>query len=365
VSNLVLPAAVVVLMLVARGRAQTVLKGETGRAGVEATLVSLDLKDASAEEALAALNKAAGTSLTFKTVPKERVTLKAEKRPLVEVLLQLRQQMKLGTPSNQTADAMVLGGSAVAEEVGMWCVSGPFGFIVNSVGHKVALLPGGTPGEETFGIGVQIMAEPDVQILGMPQGFAISEAADEKGHSLIDPKAVVKEGFSTSPNPVVYMQLKYPQDAGRKIAVVKAKARVLAMLKAERVTVKDPLKAAAMTKTVGGAKFALGPLTTGSRGHELSVTMEKGSLTDEQFQSLQTAMRRVAASVTVGGTQRQVRGNAGQVNGVGAQATLAYTFATTSPRGGSAVEITEMSIELPADVRAVDVPVEFHDLPLP
>jgi len=356
-------------VVAAQTHGQTVIGGATGPGGLVPTLVSLDLKDAPPAEALAALNRAAGTTLSFKDpAPTQHVTLHADKRPLVEVLLQLRQQMNLGTPSNQTADAQVLGGYPVADEVGTWCVSGPFGFVVNGVGHQLTLEDPGKIISESFGLRVQILAEPNVHILGMPQGFVVSEAVDDKGQSLLDDHApVLKEGFSTYPNPVLTLPLKHPAEAGRRIAVVKAKASVLAMLKSETVTIKDPVHAEAVTRTAGACKFTLGPLAPAARGYELKVTMEsQGAMKDEDWKNLQTAMKRVSGSAALGGTNpRKVTAGPGTVSGAGAQVVVTYTFSTSAPRGQTSVEITDLTMELPADVRAADVPLEFHDLPLP
>ena len=325
-------------------------------AALGATLVSLDLKDATAERAYAALAKAGKMPQTdkrpaFAEPHPVTVTLALDHRPYLDALLQIRTEL-----AHNTAPAK-RSGFPVETAPGVWCVTGAFCFTLGSIDHTVYPGPNGdTVGGDITGL-MGISAEPRIRILLAPRTVELTEAVDDKDNALLpDPKVPIFGGFPGTPRLV----LKYPKEPGRRIVRLKGTAALTVQGAGEDVTI-DALDEVTVT-TCGGMKISVGPMSRSGDYFELPTVFDRGEMPADKFESIQAALAAVKPALfdLKGEGYHPPTGEAKREKD-----RVSFQFRYWNPPMSQHAPAVRVTMNVPTEVKDLCVPFEFRDLPLP
>jgi hypothetical protein len=250
-----LPGGPVVPLNPALPHANTILampkvEDAAAAAALAPTLLNFDCEGETVEAALAAFAEASKLNIRLPTgrgmnTEPLALSLHLRNQPLMEGVLELEAQgLNIQMPAANTA-----AGQAITAQYqmirrtlpGVWSITGPFTFILTGINHMVALDSQGKPGAGFVGRGaptlengdtltmqITMRTEPKVHVLRYPMELDITEAVDEKGHSLVTAPATGPLRTARSPSNVNFplrANLTYPAtDAGRKIKTFRGTA---------------------------------------------------------------------------------------------------------------------------------------------
>jgi hypothetical protein len=211
-----------------------------------------------------------------------------------------------------------------------------------------------------------VYVDPSIHLQSLNQTVKADEAVDDGGHSMLpDANNNMFYGGGQAAS-LIYncnVPLKYPDNAGKKIADLKCTLQMRGSDKAETMTVDKPLTADESTKSFGALSITFQSLKkTGGGNYELKLSvsrddpngggndwnlLQNGQLTDEKG--------RLFSYAGGGGGGNDGNGNA------------SYTINYNSFNGGETAhgEPAKWAIELPANAHTIKVPLEFKDLALP
>jgi hypothetical protein len=352
------------------------------------SLVTMDLKDATAAEALAELARQARApiptdppNLLGKT--SKRVSLRVDHKPFWEVMQSFSAQTGLEVAeitrhNREIGLGLTQGGTGWMEKP--IALSGPLLIRADRLSRiSTARLkaPGGV--SEEFNISLTAFAEPKLRVLDYSGTLRLREVVDERGNSLIPPEDgagpanVDVFGNARDGNTCrweVGATLHRPKGAGTRIRRFSASCAVQVQTRsavleapmagarnAERVV--DGLRMAVKTLDAGRCEVAVfrdGRSETEWLGVRLQLYAGEARLMGEQGQVLARGQRGVDADDSPDNQRMDVR----------------IKFAREGPDEGikdvkrkGLSEATKLQWEFPTEVRELVVPFEFHDLPIP
>jgi hypothetical protein len=352
-----------------------------GDPALQATIVSVDVRGATRETALEAINKAARTEYKLVApVAQSNTTplpapppfdLRVERQPLLQAILQYRQMARLGVPPSRSSNQANLEPNNGSGDLGSWCVAGPMAFLATDISHRMnPATSGGGAESDDLTLRIDVMWEPKLKLTSFPQGLRLSEVVDEKGNTLLSggpPEAYLARASLREADPngrsqdsTLFQRLRYPRNPGRRIALLKGTGTYVAQLGSETVQITDP--ATAVTKKVGKWEYTIGPFQGSTSPMALPIVVQKGTASDEELASLMKSLQGLRPMLNPDDRPGAVNT---RVTSQGAQTTITYTISVPPARAGGAPTVKVLTVELPGEVRRIEVPVEFRDLPLP
>jgi hypothetical protein len=356
---------------------------------LRATLVTVNLNRADMLTALLAIGEAAHIPTT---VPRgrantEEINIHLSEQPLLEALLQLESQSRLKTTWTRAPDAepTLTGQYSMNHSLpGVWSLSGPFAFAITRIDHRYALdrdgkaVPGAGGGVMGQGIKDAVMMElemrfePHLTILQYPRMLEISEAVDDHDNSLLPPgRPPANLNQPTTVNFPLRVYLAYPpENAARRIALLRGKATYTLQLAATTVEFADPLNVAPADKSLNGIAAAFDKFTWNetSQQFEMTATYRKGEFKGDwrlATQGLMAVKPRVAAS----GNRYFFPQASGSVSADTLSVHYVIRQGLVLKNGGEVPpgmpELPAIALDLPMGAAQIDIPIEFRDLPLP
>jgi hypothetical protein len=368
-------------------------------AALTPTLISLDCEQESAEVALQALSEAAQIQFTM---PRGRgpngvpqVSLHLQNQPVAEAMLQLEMQgitLQMPQPNAPAGQGQAISVQYLADtpwrqnrQPGLWSITGPFAFILTSINHTVPLDRQGrgmpavagrgylSDSSEQLMMQITMRPEPKLNVLRFPMEIDVTEAVDEKGHSLVLPPATManRTNYVNNVNFPLRAYLAYPpQDPGRTIKTFRGTVTYTVQLDSIPVTIDDPMTTLPSDKTVNGvtAHIEKGVWNEGSRTLDMTVTFKRGTFAGDWKVGTQGLAGIRPRIVVADDRMTSVNCNS-SVSGDTVKARYNFGLPAVS-RNGRALPaglpaIQSISFDFPTGTGQVVVPVEFHDLPLP
>jgi hypothetical protein len=218
----------------------------------------------------------------------------------------------------------------------------------------------------TKGLNVQVTvyAEPKLNVMGRDWNPRLTEAIDDRGNSLLVPRA---EGYNsmgqdTNMRWTMNASLAVPQDLGTRLVRLKGISRVMMQTKSERWESAPSADGTPPAKSIAGRKYIIESLKPVGNGesYELKFTMVRETAKLEPWQQFGRGVR--VSVLDAEGKALAMQGPSG--GGSDEKMTYTYTFQRENgPRkAGPAAKVV---VEVPTEVKEVEVPFEFTDLPLP
>jgi hypothetical protein len=370
-----------------RSRAESALREISRKSTTEPTLVSLHLKDAPMSLALAEMSRQVGTEIN--TWPpgnfggaQKTVTIDADRQPFWDVARKICAQSGWG-PERYGAGRGIM---TFSPNGGNWgkrpaIMQGQFMVMAANV-QRHETLDFGDPNNPSrqYSIYVQVCADPKMRIVRADSTLEVSRAMDEKGNSL-----VVKQGsyssFSSSNQNPWFWELQAPlqlrPDIGKKLVEFKGVARFSAQTKTERWEFDNPLKVKNAQKKVSNDTVTLTIKSVSQNANnqnsvevQIGITVkglpnlnifgrgnEQNPFTD--YSLLSQCIKLLDAK------GRPFQNSGGGGGGGGTNWDYSFNFYPRNEQGQPLGEPGKLIWDLPMEIKAINVPVEFKDLPLP
>jgi hypothetical protein len=387
---------------------------------IAATLVTVHLTKASLRQALVAVANAAKVKISVapsgwidSSADLPPISLNADSQPLMEVM----NEILCKSASQLSAPGMSMWGGEVSAtdpatpvlhlehqqadaSLGPWEISGPFSFEVQRMFHAAPLFDRADAGSDsaTAQVTLKMTQEPSVVVLGASQQPTVTEAADDKGHSLISDVApetpVQREGFSwggllaaavglstpppadastsenwTSDGQGITLQLRCPPDVGHTLAKLTGTERLLIQQKSARLELPIASPPVDQDKVIGGVSLTVsGWQVFSAQQCSFRLTFHRTSQDATQWGRLQAAIRKLNpvlfdASGAPFPAARTWNSGANGMNDCFCE----YMFQDNgNGRDESQTrKPARLLVDLPTAFITLEVPFHFENLPLP
>ena len=201
----------------------------------------------------------------------------------------------------------------------------------------------------------------------------IDEAVDDNGNSMMptdnrnnDRNMQGGRGVSWNSN----VTIPYPENnPGKRIAKLRGHIAAMVALGSEPIEIADPLKAAEVTKTIGGQRFTFKPLKKAEGGGGGQYELEMVIYRDGKDQEAFNAIWQLSPNLKLTDAKGQVFRFSNQGgNGDGEKITRRFRFYNRGggePAPGDKDAPIKLVIAVPSATQNVNVPFELVDLPLP
>jgi hypothetical protein len=337
------------------------------------TLVTIDLKNASADDAVQALSKQANVPIQFNsnqqgmlaTLLQQRGDVSIKNQPFWAAYYQLCKQLNL-TPlvmhdeGNRNTIALT-SGDPTFTKLPMSMV-GSFMLVTHGVTSRFDTdLIGSRPPSRDLAVSMTVYAEPKLSAYRIAPVATVEQAVDENGVSLLSPRDPNADRWGgqrqSNWRGDVQCRLLFPKNAGQRIARLKGYVSVVTAGKPETITIKDPLKARNLDNKVDGQLVRLVQLQKqGSNSYRAQFATDANSPVAKEWDNI----RNVATLHDANGRKFQDSGTSlggGRANSI----EFGLYFNGESGIGAPA----EMKVTWPTAIKEIRVPFEFSDLPLP
>jgi hypothetical protein len=225
--------------------------------------------------------------------------------------------------------------------------------------------PGGPHSVAEVQIGAKLFCDPKIAIFDVWP--SVKTAIDDTGQSLAGGRDA-SAGNELKPQIGQFsLPLKYPAKTAKVIKSLEGSIRLRAIVRSQEWQIPDPLKAGAVTKTFGIADQNV-TITLKTTKHEV----ERGTYTIAVTASGKSrSVFKTVESMLAGARWIDLRGQPIDFNSAGSHgeggdesATYQINYRPAHPDDPVAEPIT-LVLTVPTDIRTVEIPFSFHDLPLP
>ena len=359
----------------ARAQAALSLIAEEHRIGP--TRITLHLDETPAPEAFAALARQLHQEIIldppelWKGKPSPRITINADSVSFWEVMRQISRQ------AGVEPDFSDNGRFKLIEAVdGKWATTpavsvGPL--LVQAVRivqtRTVEFARPQSP-EVTCALSLNVLSEPKMRIIAEGCSINIESAVDEKNQSLLSEDAEDPPFSPIGDNTRVWeteVDLLRPAKSGLKIARLKGTIHLLIPAKIETLNVPTILNVSDLEQTVCGRRLTLHSAQKVKGGYEVQVSLFRNGLNDAKWKQWKNP-REMVRLVDSNGLQIYFSGVTATVDEEQqCSLTLHFENPNNMPNGGEGPVGPPVSLvwEVPAELRELQVPFEFRDLPLP
>ena len=250
--------------------------------------------------------------------------------------------------------------------VGPTAVSGPFLVVARTIYRSNSVdLTQPLNIQHDFNVSFYIFPEPKLRILQTSYDVKLSEVTDDKGNSLV-PTGAWAENMSTGSGFPLNLtaRLNYPPNAGKRIAVLKGMAHCVVQTRSEVVEIPDIASVRNLTRTIAGRKLVIKQMRKQGEQYTVETVISRGSLAPqewEQFRNPQGQIRLVDAR----GKSLTSRGWGGGGSDQQMEMNLEYGRDNFGGDDGKTGEPVKLIWEIPLESKALSIPFQFNDLPLP
>ncbi len=329
------------------------------------TLVTLNLKDVSAEEAFEELMRQAGAPLVVQpeTLWKQRqvsVSIDMSRQPFWEAFRELGRQAGITVREQRSANGLVLQAGDIEPLMGPTVHSGPLMIVLRSAERRSSVDYSNRGEKASLTLNMRVYVEPKLRVYGRTYGAELEQATDEQGNSLLAEAPAAPAGLSNDRAQVfpVVIRLAQPPVASQKIALLKGHIKLAAMVRSETLEVNDLFEVESQSHQVGPHQVLLRCTSKAPNEFEIRVTVFRGageSYWDRAIDAKEILVydaqgQQLSATNSTSSTGNQVENRltirmAGKNAKLGPPARLEWT--------------------LPVAIRELSIPFEFRDLELP
>jgi hypothetical protein len=355
------------------------------------TLVSLNLLHADVSTALNALAAAAHCTCTIGKPPPNgwpaTVDLVVKDDPVLDAMLQIQSQAGVYIFVEKNSHLRVQYPLHPLSP-GAWCVSGPFAFVVSNISRTVSLDAVGHPYvikpniiADPIDVGMSTLVEPKILVKQLPSHLDYIQIDDENGNSLIPPNIIFNGPGTRLPGWFEISadyQLSYPAtNPGKTIKRFSATSHNIVQLKSEQVTINDPTAATRQKDLTSiNVTFSQPVWDPQWKQFTLDIVYDAEKITDANWKALVKELPLLTPTVQGDPAVRfQVQhiepplNSSAPATAPAGQFTVSYEIIVSPGKGQNvdftiAPAISSITIDVPT-IAEVNVPVEFHDLPLP
>ena len=343
--------------------AKTVAMDELTRLIGGPTLVSLHFKSATRKAVFDELARQAGIGIdaryadTVDGKPRVPVSVDMERQPFWLALRALctRFDLDIGTGSGPKPLFVVPRGLGISA-----------GCPIS--GHGLVLFMAGSP-QSPRELSLFLLVDPKMRLLDRVPALHLDAAMDEKGRTVFapgNPTEAVGGGFGFVSN-VLYFSDGGPSDS-RRLAEARGTARLFVGFNIKWWTVPDILRARHAARTVprpaGVSRYVVRKIAATSRGYDVHLSVSQREFDLQDVLPLYSQIEKRVHLFDARGRE-YVSGDARVENGIGDPVRFTVPFTRAPPGAGNSPGRPQtLVIEIP-DVRAVEAPFGFNDLPLP
>jgi len=208
---------------------------------------------------------------------------------------------------------------------------------------------------------LRVYIDPALRVQSFNSTARTDQAVDDAGNSMkVDVNSRMPFVSGSPPRSLLYdcnVPLKYPDNAGKKIAHLKGSLQLRVADKMDSLTVDKPLAAAETSKTIGNLTVTFHSLKKmAESNYQLSVSFDGNALgSDTVWQLLQNNAQ------LIDDTGRQFH----EVGGSGTWNKYTVNYVRNAGEDPPIGDPAKWVIELPSKAHTMRVPFEFNDLPLP
>lgn len=341
------------------------------------SMVTMHVKDGSPERALAELSRQGMYAIP--TMPENlfqqehmnvptKVTLDVDRQPFWVAMRQYCEKtgLRVNAMGGERKFVITMGGDESL--LGPVVYSGPFMVVANSVTRTSSInLAHDRAPARSLNLQITVFAEPKLNVMGHDYYPRLTEAVDDRGNSLLVPRQVMYSSMSqdVSMRWTLGAPLSIPENLGTRLVRLKGFCRVMMQTRSETWEVPNALTAggATQSKAIGGRRYVVNELKAVGNGdaYQLKLTVVREGARGEMWQQFGRGMR---VSLVDGDGKALANRGWGQ-EGPEEKATYTYTFSRGTDTGGQTGAAAKLVLEVPTEVKEVEVPFEFKDLPLP
>ena len=364
------------------------------------TLITMNVFNVNPQIVFAEIGRQVGTEFkpqnpSLWTPQMPPVTLDVRREPLWEVIRRVREQCGLDVEPGPTGWTVVQ--IPPGQDKAPTVTSGAFRVRATRIARSYAVdLKSGGLAQNDFVVHLSLEAEPKLKISGAASVAKLEAAEDENQLSLLPgagPGAAAGVAPAGAPLPALAMQnaalvraradmgmrqdvyawplaarLEYPaQGAGKRIARLKGSAACSVIVRMETIEVPDLLNAANVTEQAGGTSLTVRSCRKIGEQYEVLLTVSGDAVAAGPQVFMQRAPRASNQGMIrlIEGSGRElVQQGMPRISSMNnGRMDLTIKFAAQGPL--MVASPLKLTWQVPAEVREVDVPFEFIDLPLP
>lgn len=358
-----------------RSRAQAALRQIQANDKSAPTLITLHMKDAPAQTVLSEITRQGHAEIgTWPDYVRQRinakVTIDAEKQPFWLVVRDFCRQAGLAPErvgGGRNRITLMQRGNAWGNQP--YSNRGCF-FIVAQGAQRSHTIDYNNPAnrQTSFNINFVCFVDPKVRVTRASRMVKVTEAVDDKGNSLVLDQGRGAESYVSPWGGSWYWDLTVPlayrADMGSKLVHLRGSTQFSIMTKSETWEVPNILGAKAVEKKLPGYRYIVHQLSkVGPTNYDLKVSIEfprekQNELGMMDFGSIQQQIRLMDDQ---GRTYDAGGGGGGTRMG---QADYDINF--YSSNGGNGIGAPARLVwDIPLEIKDVEVPLEFDELPLP
>jgi len=357
-----------------RSRAEAALKQIEANNKTAPTLITLHLKDAPLAAILAEVSRQAKAEIVLwpplnNQPDQTKLTIDVDRQPFWTVMKEICTQAKCSPwPMGQGREITLqrnMDGFGKAPFCQYQCF---FVSVESATRSHTVDYANPQRVQNNFAVQMKVLADPKLRVLQGPGSLKLEEAVDDNANSLIPPGSPY-EGYSNQGHWIWTMgtPLQYQPNLGKKISVLRAKARFVVLEKSETWEIADVLNAKNQEKKIGAeTKYTFKGLSkVGENQYQAQIVIVNTGKA-VQGRNLHNDAGMVQRNLRLVDAQGRSFTNSGYGGGGGfAQLTYSYTFYANDGRGQNPGEPVKLIWEIPLETKEIIVPIEFKDLPLP
>jgi hypothetical protein len=232
--------------------------------------------------------------------------------------------------------------------------------------------------DDQFSIRLMVLPEPKLAVTQMSE-FIIKEAKDDAGNSLLlraDAMAVNSIlRNARSMNHTIESRLSYPENPGKKIAILRGEITVMLAQDVQQYQVDDVLGTPKITNPITGCKIQTNVIRQGTEMFRVTIQCNREGLSEDQWNTMLNRLNDLSLEDADGhaltGYQTSMQMSAGPTEsnftattlfnrntiGLGALGIARQVVKTGEPK--------RLIWNVATSVKPVVIPVTFKDLPMP
>ncbi len=379
-----------------RSRAAAALSQINAHELFDASLITLHLKDAVGQDALAAIAGQAHAQFTGTVIGmpaggpmRKLINLDADQKPFWDVMADVCRQMNtcpgLDTPTKNTLRLAPIPRNWFLE-----CphqIVGPYWVGVAGISRMRSIeLMGPQVVDDQFNIRFIVYPEPKLAVTQISE-FDLKEAADDAGNSLLPtaPPIVVPAaamgigmvlgGPARSPRQTprtVGTRLTYPDHPGKRIAVLRGNVVVTLAEGVQQFVVDDLMGKMTQSNPVGRCQIKIATQHNNPELYTVVIECTRDGMADEQWQAMQSRVNDITLEDADGHAltpfffQPTELSNSSTFKGQALFSKNIYSSQLLNRQvTGKTGDARRLTWNIPTRLRPVTVPVNFNDLPMP
>lgn len=350
-----------------RSRLQSAIKRIADQTRIGPTLITLQLKDASAKDAFDAVSAQLPAPLkvqgehVFQGVT-DKVTLDCVNEPFWSVMLKLTEQTGIGFTSGQGNNELSVIGVRTPPP---HQISGAFLVRAESAQRTYSIqYANGNATSSDFNMVFSVWPDPKMQVAAGPtaRSVRITRAEDDQGREMLDNQGVAG-GWRTSSAINFTIRLRTKNADAKKLAILTGS--VFVPINLSFATVRHDKLTEETEQKVSDMRVRILPVVkVNDRRYQIKITLYRDGASDELWTLVNHS---IFSTVRVEDSEGRVLDRAewgsNSVDGIALEGTVNFNRPTRGAEEPG--EPAKLIWTIPIESREIEVPFEFRDLPLP